>query len=160
MSLLYLTSACCSISTASEGPGLWRQSTELMYTTTSQLTYSCLSTIYAAPQALDAECIFITASMHIHGGVDGAGGGTCTSSRRGAECRSRRRMLIQLHGSCSLVPMATVFALEQESCISSLAIKDQSQAGEWGLSVTKSHQHRCKGSFMPPLIRHTCKMRN
>lgn len=124
MSLLHLTSVCCSISTASEGPGLWRESTGLMYTTTSRLTYSCLPTIYAAPQALDAECIFITGAMHIHGGVDGAGGGTCTSYRHGAECSSRRRMLIQLHGSCSLVPMATVFALEQESCIRSLAIKE------------------------------------
>lgn len=93
-----------------------------------QLVYSSLSTIYAAPQTLDTGCIFILSSMHIHGKVDGARGRMCMSSQHSAKCRSRRRMLIQLYGSCSLVPMATVFALEQKSCISSLAIKDHCQA--------------------------------
>lgn len=40
-----------------------------------QLVYSSLSTIYAAPQTLDTERIFIPSSMHIHGQVDGARGG-------------------------------------------------------------------------------------
>lgn len=70
------------------------------------------------------------------------------SSQHSAECRSRRRMLIQLYGSCSLVPMATVFALEQKSCIRSLAIKDHCQAREWGLPVTKSHQQYFKELLM------------
>ncbi len=42
---------------------------------------SSLSTIYAAPQTLDTERIFITSSMHIHGQVDGARGGMCMSSQ-------------------------------------------------------------------------------
>lgn len=113
-----------------------------------QSAYSSLSTIYAAPQTLDTECIFITACMHIHGQVDGAGAGMSTSPQHSAECWSRRRMLIQLYGSCSLVPMATVFALEQKSCIRSLAIKDHCQARERGLPVTKSHQQRCKELLM------------
>lgn len=70
------------------------------------------------------------------------------SSQHSTECRSRRRMLIQLYGSCSLVPMATVFALEQKSCIRSLAIKDHCQVREWGLPVTKSHQQYCKELLM------------
>lgn len=86
--------------------------------------------------------------MHIHGQVDGARGGMCMSSQHSTECRSRRRMLIQLYGSCSLVPMATVFALEQKSCIRSLAIKDHCQVREWGLPVTKSHQQYCKELLM------------
>lgn len=86
--------------------------------------------------------------MHIHVQVDGARGGMCMSSQRSAECWSRRRMLIQLYGSCSLVPMATVFALEQKSCIRSLAIKDHCQAGEWGLPVTRSHQQYFKELLM------------
>lgn len=84
-------------------------------------------------------------------GWDGGGGGgegVYMSSQCSAECRSRRRMLIQLYGSCSLVPMATVFALEQKSCISSLAIKDHCQARERGLPATKSHQHYCKELLM------------
>ena len=44
--------------------------------------------------------------------------------------------------------MATVFALEQKSCIRSLAIKDHCQAREWGLPVTKSHQQYCKELLM------------
>lgn len=72
----------------------------------------------------------------------------CTSFQHCAECRSRRRMLIQLYGSCSLVPMATVFALEQKSCIRSLAIKDLCQAWEWGLPVTKSYQQYFKELLM------------
>lgn len=109
-----------------------------------------LSAVYAAPQTLDTTRIFIpSSSMHIHGKVDGAGarvrvsvcvcwggwvagwgGGCYMSSQCSAECRSRRRMLIQLYGSCSLVPVATVFALEQRSCISCLAIKGHCQARE------------------------------
>lgn len=81
-------------------------------------------------------------------GGSGGGEGVYMSSQCSAECRSRRRMLIQLYGSCSLVPMATVFALEQKSCISSLAIKDHCQARERGLPATKSHQHYCKELLM------------
>lgn len=84
---------------------------------------SSLFAVPTAPQLSDAERMFITRSMHIHVQVDGARGGMCITSRCGAECRSRRRMLIQLYGSCSSVPMATVFALEQKSCIRSHAIK-------------------------------------
>lgn len=93
-----------------------------------QSVYGSLSTIDAAPQTLDTERIFITSSMHIHGQVDGACGGMCMSSQHSAECRSRRQMLIQLYGSCSLVPMATVFALEQKSYISYPAINNHCQA--------------------------------
>lgn len=109
-----------------------------------------LSAVYAAPQTLDTARIFIPSSMHIHGQVDGAG--VCVeegvragymSSQCSSECRSRRRMLIQLYGSCSLVPMATVFALEQKSCISSLAIKGHCQARERRLPATRSHQRYC-----------------
>lgn len=102
----------------------------------------------ATPQTLNMERVFITSGMHIHWQVDGARGGMCMTSQHSAECRSRRRMLIQLYGSCSLVPMATVFALEQKSCIRSLAIKDHCQACEWGLPVTKSHQQYFKELLM------------
>lgn len=131
-----------------------------------QSLYSSLSGVYAAPQTLDTARIFIPSSMHIHGEVwwswwwwrcwrrrvrwagSGGGEGVYMSSQCSAECRSRRRMLIQLYGSCSLVPMATVFALEQKSCISCLAIKDHCQARERGLPTTKSHQHYCKELLM------------
>lgn len=121
---------CGCSSTTSQPPratALKMTKTDLMYTM-SQGVYSSLFAIQATPQTLDGECIFISSSMHIHGQVDGACGGMRMSFQHRAECRSRRRMLIQLYGSCSLVPMATVFALEQKSCIRSLAIKDHCQA--------------------------------
>lgn len=109
-----------------------------------QSAHCSYCTAEATAQTPDTELMFTPSIMYIHGQVDGTYGGTAMSSLHCTECRSRRWMLIQLYSSCSLVPVATVFALEQKSCIMSPTIKDLCQAREWEEPVTKSHQQYFK----------------